>query len=487
MQSERLAAHNVQYQKNRYQRNLFDKAKRAPGRKKHLKTKSLKISQCMIVKNEENNIRQALSWGKEIMWEQIVVDTGSADRTVQIAEELGARVCHYVWTDDFAAAKNFAIGQAKGDWIALLDADEYMTPEDAKKVQDVLVELEERAFDGLSTNLQNLNDEGEVFSFGTQVRFFRNDPDIRYRRRIHEQLETVSGRKLRIGDASQELSIFHTGYQKKAIEGKEKNGRNRKLILAELEENPDDYEMMGYMGDDCLAEGENEAAETWYRRSIQHMPSMLEPDDQRSAMTFTEFLRLLTEKEALLGDGLLMNEIFGTYQKATHLLPEEADFDYILGRFFAMKKDMTRAVMHLELALGKLDRYGSYNKAMLLSGNVFDAYEVLVRCYYETGEKQKCISYAINYLKYNRYGVEVLFWLLRVLLPDGAKETGVAGENGERQKKEVLEALSRLYDFSALKDKLVLVKTAEKAVGKDFSSFLLNQLFSQEERTRLGF
>lgn len=493
MQSERLAEHDVHYQKNLSQRKVSDKAKRTPGRKKQLKTKSLKISQCMIVKNEENNIRQALSWGKEIMWEQIVVDTGSADRTVQIAEELGAKVCHYVWTDDFAAAKNFAIGQAKGDWIALLDADEYMTPEDARKIQEVLIELEEREFDGLSTNLQNLNDEGEAFSFGTQVRFFRNDPDIRYRRRIHEQLETVSGRKLRIGDATQELSIFHTGYQKKAMEGKEKKGRNRRLILAELDENPNDYEMMGYMGDDCLADGESEEATTWYRRSIQHMPSMLEPDDQRSAMTFTEFLHLLTEKEALLGDGLRMDEILGTYQRAIQLLPEEADFDYILGRFFAMKNDMTRAIRHLEMALSKLDRYGCYNKAMLLSGNVFDAYEILVRCYYETGEKQKCISYAVNYLNYNRYGVEVLFWLLKALLPDeggkekGTMENGAAGENGEREKREVLEALSRLYDVTALKDKVILVKTAEKAVGKDFSEFLLNQLFSQEERRRLGY
>ena len=85
------------------------------------------ISQCMIVKNEEKNIRRALSWGKDIMCEQIVVDTGSSDRTVEIAREMGAKIFSFPWINDFAAAKNFAIDQAKGDWIAFLDADESFT------------------------------------------------------------------------------------------------------------------------------------------------------------------------------------------------------------------------------------------------------------------------------------------------------------------------------------------------------------------------
>ena len=87
--------------------------------------KGIMISQCMIVKNEEKNIERALSWGKGIVAEQIVVDTGSEDRTVEIAESLGARVYHFPWIDDFAAAKNFAISKANYEWIAFLDADEY--------------------------------------------------------------------------------------------------------------------------------------------------------------------------------------------------------------------------------------------------------------------------------------------------------------------------------------------------------------------------
>ena len=77
----------------------------------------IRISQCMIVKNEEKNIERALTWGKGIVSEQIVVDTGSTDRTVEIAERMGAKVYHFKWIDDFSAAKNFAISKAKGNWI----------------------------------------------------------------------------------------------------------------------------------------------------------------------------------------------------------------------------------------------------------------------------------------------------------------------------------------------------------------------------------
>lgn len=94
----------------------------------------VRISQCMIVKDEEENIRKALSRGKGIVWEQIVVDTGSRDRTVQIAESMGARVYHYTWTDDFSAAKNYAISKAGGEWIAFLDADETFVPGDGEKL-----------------------------------------------------------------------------------------------------------------------------------------------------------------------------------------------------------------------------------------------------------------------------------------------------------------------------------------------------------------
>jgi len=86
------------------------------------------VSLCMVVRDEEKNLAQALSFSKEIADEMIVVDTGSGDRTVEIAEQAGARVYHFPWNDDFSAARNFAIDKASGDYILMLDGDEHISP-----------------------------------------------------------------------------------------------------------------------------------------------------------------------------------------------------------------------------------------------------------------------------------------------------------------------------------------------------------------------
>ncbi len=435
------------------------------------KGKHIRISQCMIVKNEEKNIEHALSWGRDVMWEQIVVDTGSTDGTVEIARSLGARVCHYDWIHDFAAAKNYAIEQAKGDWIAFLDADEYMAPGDAKRLLEILDSLPLDKFDGISTGWQQLDSEGRIFASGTQIRIFRNKPDIRYRRRIHEQLESTEGRELRIGDVVASLSIFHTGYQGEAYARKNEGGRNRKLILEELAHNPKDHEMMGYMGDECLEDGDRAGAEQWYRRSVENMPGRLPEEDQRSAVTYTRLLTLLTEKE----DAAWENAE-AIYKKAVGHFPKEADFDYIAGRYFATAGKAGRASSYLEAALKKLNDFGCSNRALLLAANLMDAYDLLVRCCYEAGESQKCVSYAVACLKYDKYIMTVLSRLLLLLAPEGGKK-----EDFHR----VLQFFWGIYDLSSMKDRLFLVKTAQKTGCNGFAEYMIQQLFSSQERAAL--
>ncbi len=223
--------------------------------------RKVKISQCMIVKNEENNIRRALTWCRDIADEQIVVDTGSQDATVEIARELGAKVYHFDWIDDFAAAKNYAIKKAKGDWIVFLDADEYLRPEDVKRLafrldslglatchglvaswiqvdgsEDVLEEGQEKGKDRLKWQ-KSMKADGTVGMAlsGTQIRIFRNLPGLRYRGRIHEKLFFEKG-ELLCEDASRELAIYHTGYTPAELEGKKKVERNIALVKKELED-----------------------------------------------------------------------------------------------------------------------------------------------------------------------------------------------------------------------------------------------------------
>lgn len=430
----------------------------------------IRLSQCMIVKNEEKNIEKALTWGKELMWEQIVVDTGSTDRTVEIAQKLGATIYHFPWIDDFAAAKNFAIEQAKGDWIAFLDADEYLSPEGVKSMSALLKGSQLQRFDGISTGWQQLDDEGHIFSSATQVRFFKHLPDIRYRRKIHEQLVSVKGRKLKIADAVLEISIFHTGYQKQALAGKKKSGRNMRLIQEELKEHPDDYEMLGYLGDEYYVDGKMEEAMQAYRRSIACMPSNLPDYDQRSAVTFCRLLTILTEEKKAL-----YTEIETIYRTATRLLPQEADFAYIIGRYFAASGDAVLAISYLEQAVTKLTTYGCNNKALLLAANLGDAFDLLVRCCYEAGEQQKCVTHAVSYLQNDRYMMSILSRLVLVLTQTGNPEIY----------EQVLTFFSRIYDFSVLKDRLFLLTAAKKSGCEGFATYLEERLFTSEELTAI--
>src|SRR5438552_10806548 len=84
---------------------------------------SASISLCMIARDAENSLAKSLASAKPFVDEIIVVDTGSLDRTPSIATEMGARVFHLPWADDFSVARNHSIEQATGDWIVWMDAD----------------------------------------------------------------------------------------------------------------------------------------------------------------------------------------------------------------------------------------------------------------------------------------------------------------------------------------------------------------------------
>lgn len=426
----------------------------------------VRISQCMIVKNEEANMERALTWGREIMWEQIVVDTGSTDRTVEIATSMGATVYHIPWDNDFAAAKNYAIGKAKGDWIAFLDADEEFAPGDEKKLAHLLNHNRNTNADGIATAWMQLDDKDQVTVAGTQIRVFRNREGLEYRRRIHEQLGWRDGTPIRLADATKELSILHRGYSGEAWKEKKVSTRNLDLILKELEEHPDDYEMIGYLGDEYYAADRQEEAAECYRRAIMHMPDCLDERDQRSAATF---LRLLQIMDGMNATSAEMTEI---YDKATELLGKEADFDYIMGCYFLRRQDYISGAIHYEKALQKLETYGSNNRAMLLVGHLQEAYEKLATCALMSGAAQKAVSYSTAVLKANPYSMSALYVLIRAFRGEGVKSSVPL--------EDTLPFLNKIYNFDSMKDRLLLLKTAEKADHDELKRYM-EDTFTAEE------
>lgn len=166
------------------------------------------LSVCMIVRNEEAYLGACLSSIKQLADEIVVVDTGSDDRTIEIAHMFGARVYEYKWNDDFSAARNCSLAKAKGDWILILDADETISANDHKKLshsfqntspKDSIAFLmttrnytEKRSSAGWIKNDYEYNEikaDGWVPTY--KVRLFPNHHDIHFVYAVHEMVDPV--------------------------------------------------------------------------------------------------------------------------------------------------------------------------------------------------------------------------------------------------------------------------------------------------------
>lgn len=194
----------------------------------------MKISGCLIVKNEENNIRNCINSCKKIVDEIILVDTGSSDNTVKIARKLGAKIFYYKWDNNFSNARNYAISKAKGDWILFLDADEHFSNPLDIKFLNKLQEYNKRS-DILALAFKHVNidiDTGKKSEEQYLVRMFRNKKNIRYKNAIHEYISNNDGEMVVDIIKNQDLIIYHTGYSNNIL--KTKVERNLNLLLKDL-------------------------------------------------------------------------------------------------------------------------------------------------------------------------------------------------------------------------------------------------------------
>ena len=99
------------------------------------------ISLCMIVKDEEKFLPTCLESVKGYVDEIIIVDTGSTDRTIEIARRYNAKIYCHAWENSFSKARNYSLKYATGDWILILDADEEIERKDAYKLRNVIKKL----------------------------------------------------------------------------------------------------------------------------------------------------------------------------------------------------------------------------------------------------------------------------------------------------------------------------------------------------------
>jgi tetratricopeptide (TPR) repeat protein len=200
----------------------------------------LTVSLCMIVKDEEEMLPGCLEAVVDGVDEVIVVDTGSTDRTVEIAESFGATVIHFPWNGSFADARNVGLDAAKGDWLLYLDADEHLVPGDAAKIRELLGRTWREGFHLVETNYTGGEEAGTSVTH-MALRLFRNRPEYRFEGRIHEQKSHHMPTYLPERFEPTTIRIRHYGYLNSRMGAKEKSRRNIELLEQEAREAPSPF------------------------------------------------------------------------------------------------------------------------------------------------------------------------------------------------------------------------------------------------------
>jgi glycosyltransferase involved in cell wall biosynthesis len=256
------------------------------------------LTAAMIVRDEEHNLPGCLASMHGVVDELVVVDTGSSDNTVAVAEARGARVFHRPWDDDFSAPRNLSLDEATGRWILLIDADERLRQTDPARLAELLDTAEEAAF---LVHLYPYVGSTPALEY----RLWRHDPRIRFRDFVHARIvdavvDTAAADSRDIGVC--DLAIDHLGY-----EGDQtlRHRRNITLLQKQLAVEPGNVRNWRHLASSLGGLGRSAEAE----QALEHAIELIGKDarDQEAGLVWADRICLRRERGndvgELLGEG----------------------------------------------------------------------------------------------------------------------------------------------------------------------------------------
>lgn len=223
----------------------------------------MRISLCMIARNEAHCIENALSSVKDLVSEIIIVDTGSTDGTQQIAKNLGAKVIEDAWRDDFSHHRNQSIRAATGDWILVLDSDEVISPKNHEQIRklvqakNVCYLLTQRHYseDHRLSDFTPCKGEFPEYETGIPgyfesscVRLFPRDPAIEYRGKVHELVEHSIKDSGKFKVIHSQIRIHHFGHTASFRSKKQKHSIYGPLGEKKIKEEPKNWQAFFELG-----------------------------------------------------------------------------------------------------------------------------------------------------------------------------------------------------------------------------------------------
>lgn len=422
---------------------------------------NMKLSACVIVKNEEKCLSTCLESVKNVASEMIVVDTGSTDRTVEIARQCGASVYHFEWIDDFSAARNFALSKATGDWIIFLDADEQLAAESAPQLHQVIKQAQREQYDLIAVMLTNYDlSNNQPISASPQVRLFRNDPDIRYVGAIHERVVSDKA-PLNVLFATDRVVVYHSGYSRSTVAEKEKSKRNLALLFKEWNQNPKSSDLAFYISESYLIDHKFEEALQFGQKVLQFKNATLFGLYERNYVNMINCMIALDypiEKQLKL------------IQEAIHAYPNFPDFYFFLGDVYRRQNRFHDAVEAFSSGMQRLtDSVTSQSSAYFTSTKVLT---VMGQLLYAVNDLPGCVECFVKALRLDKYNYRALLELVRVFSMH---------ENPEN----ISPFLSRIYDYGNVKDVLLLVNVSLEANNGALADYYMN-LVRDDQREQLS-
>lgn len=247
-----------------------------------------RISLCMIAKDEAEFLPECLESVQGVADEIILVDTGSNDDTVVIAERYGAKVIHHPWNNDFSEARNVSLQHATGDWILWLDADERLTPRSKAVVLEGVKHPQFAAYFLEIVNILDSDKPQDAFVHRA-VRMFRRLSYAKWEGHIHEQvlpnLQAYGGKVANLQGAQ----LLHLGYERTVMERRGKSERNIQILQKSLDEVPEDAFQQFNMANTLFSQGEFESAAELLAQACEG----IHPKEDYAPMAWSQWITCL--------------------------------------------------------------------------------------------------------------------------------------------------------------------------------------------------
>lgn len=357
-----------------------------------------KISICMMVKDEEKNLKRCLESLKPLMQDKfaeiIIVDTGSGDNTVNIAKQYVDKIYYHKWNNDFSAMRNITISYAKGEWIFIIDADEELQ----KPIEMINLFKDEsiEKYNTITLKINNLTNKHKVNSdvINTSPRLFKNDGSFMYSGSVHNQ--PVYKKPI----FNTDISIIHYGYllnDKLLME--KKFLRTKALIINELKKNPKNIYYQYQLGVSYDMHGDAYKALIEYRKAYHLL-------DNQSYENRFNYIYVYSSYAKSAFSNKKFKEVISVSKEGIEIRPDLVDLQYILGiaqmaigdteaAINSFKKYIELANNYKNLEISKDLSVSLYNVSEESKSNI---YYNLINCYIVTGSYAEAQKY-IDFLK----------------------------------------------------------------------------------------